>query len=384
MNQAARFLAPTAVLAAALLGCSGGSGQASGPRTAPPAGATVDSEKVVSVYNWFDYIDRSVIADFEKEFGIHVNYDVFDAEEILDTRLLAGHTGYDVVVPSTPFFEHQVAAGALRKLDKDRLPNLKNVDPAVLTFMANFDPGNQYGLVYTWLNTTGVAFNVTQVRARLPDAPLDSLRMVLDPAVAARLQDCGIAFIDSAADAVEAALIYLGKNPNSEAPADLQAAASVLMPIRKYLRYVDTGRYISDLANGDICLALGWSGDVLQARDRAREAGKPVDLQFSIPKEGSMNGADVLAIPLDAAHPLNAHLFINYLLRPDIAARITNVVGFANGVPASQPLLRAALRNDPVVYPPPEVRARLYPERAKSQGYTRLLMRMWTRFKTMT
>ncbi len=373
--MAVRLAAVTA-LAALAVGCSGGS--------QPPVTVTgPDAEKELNVYNWFDYIDRSVILQFEKEYGIHVNYDVFDAEEMLDTRLLSGHTGYDVVVPSTPFFEHQVAAGAFRQLDKQQLSNLKNVDSEVMRFMANFDPGNRFGVVYTWLNTTGVAYDAAQVRARLPAAPVDSLRMVFDATVVSHFTDCGVAFIDSAADAVELALIYLGRNPNSESLEDLSAAEAVLMPIRKYLRYIDTGRYISDLANGDICVALGWSGDALQARDRAREAGKAIELKFSIPREGSMNGADVMAIPIDAPHPGNAHLFINYVLRPEMAARITNVVGFANGVAASLPLVREELREDPVAYPPPQVRAELYPERARSSRYTRRLMRMWTRFKTM-
>ena len=368
------------------LGCSGDSQQPGGTGSRP--GAVEDApgagEKVLNVYNWFDYIDRSIISEFEKEYGVHVNYDVFDSEEILNTKLLSGHSGYDVVVPSTPFFESGLAMGAFLKLDKEQLPNLKNVDPEVNRFMANFDPGNQFGIVYTWLNTTGVGFDADKVRARLPDAPLDSWRMVLDPAVVSRFQDCGVAFIDSAVDVVEAALIYLGRNPGSEAPEDLQAAATVLMPVRRYLRYVDTGRYISDLANGDVCVALGWSGDVLQARSRAKEAGKPLQLAFSIPREGSMNGADVMAIPADAPHPHAAHVFLNYLLRPDIAARITDAVGFANGVSASLPLLQQSLRDDPVVYPPAPVRAKLYPERARSAQFTRRLMRLWTRFKTMT
>lgn len=369
------------VLALLVQGCSGADRQAIGPA---PVEAHIDTEHVLNVYNWFDYIDRSIIPDFEKEYGLHVNYDVFDADEVLDTKVLTGHTGYDVVVPSAPFFEQELTAGAFQKLDKSRLPNLKNVDTEVTRFMANFDPGNQFGIVYTRLITTGVSFDTAKVKARLPDAPLDSWRMVLDPSIVSRFADCGVAFIDSPRDAVEAALIYLGKNPNSEAADDLRAAEAVLMTVRKYLRYVDTSRYIADLANGDVCLALGWSGDLLQARNRAREAGKPLQLVFSIPKEGSMNGSDVLAIPVDAPHPLNAHLFLNYLLRPEVAARITNAVGLANGVPSSTPWISESLRNDPVVYPPQDVRSRLYPERAKSQEYTRRLMRMWTRFKTNT
>ena len=372
----------SALAALVFPGCTGSSQDP--PRAGSAAATTADTERVLNVYNWFDYIDRSVVADFEKEYGLHVNYDVFDADEMLDTKLLTGHSGYDVVMPSLPFFEQELAAGAFQKLDKRRLPNLKNLDPEVNRFAATYDPGHDFGVVYTWLNITGVAFDAAKVRARLANAPLDSWRMILDPSVVSRFQDCGVVFIDSARDALESALLYLGKDPNSEAPEDIQAAEHVLMSIRKYLRYVDTSRYITDLANGDICVALGWSGDLSQARDRAREAGKPLELIFSIPKEGSMNGGDLVAIPVDAPHPLNAHIFMNYLLRPDIAARITNVVAFANGVSSSAPFLRKELLTDPTVYPPAEVRSKLYPQRAKSQEYVRRLMRMWTRFKTST
>jgi putrescine transport system substrate-binding protein len=364
-----------------ILGCSAGSQQTVGSAAGAPQG---DEERVLNVYNWFDYIDRSVIPDFEKEYGVHVNYDVFDADEVLDTKVLTGHSGYDVVAPSALFFEQELAAGAFLKLDKTRLPNLRNVDPEVRRFQEGYDPGTQFGVVYTWLNITGVAFDAAKVRSRLADAPLDSWRMVFDPAIVSRFEDCGVIFIDAPRDVVAAALIYLGKDPESEDPQDLQAAETTLMRVRKYLRYVDTSRYISDLANGDICMALGWSGDLIQARDRAKEAQNPLPLTFSIPKEGSLNGADIMAIPVDAPHPLNAHLFLNYLLRPEVAARITNAVSYANGVSAATALLRPQLRADPVVYPPPEVRAKLHPEHTRSPDYTRRLMRMWTRFKTHT
>jgi putrescine transport system substrate-binding protein len=385
MNSTFQRVGLSTLLAVLVAGCSGDSkgSHGAGSGSMPMAGATRDSDKQLNIYNWFDYIDPSILPEFQREYGIHVNYDVYDTQEIVETKLLAGHTGYDLVVTATPFFEREALVGALQKLDKRQLPNLKNVDPEASRFIANFDPGNQFTIVYTWLNTTGFAFDRQKIAARLPGAPLDSWRMVFDPAVIAHFQDCGIAFIDSATDIVQAALIELGKDPNSEAPEDLAAVEALLTPIRKYLRYIDTARYISDLANGDICLALGWSGDMIQARNRAKEAGKPIELMFTIPKEGSMNGADVMVIPKDAPHPANASLFLNYLLRPDIAARISNVVGFANGVSSSVPLLREDLRNDPVVYPPPQVRAKLYPEHAKSQEYTRRLMRMWTRFKTM-
>jgi putrescine transport system substrate-binding protein len=374
------FLGLSAYLALVLTGCS-----ARTPEGVPAENvksSATDPETVLNVYNWADYIAPGVVPAFEREYGIKVNYDIYDSNEMLETRLLTGHTGYDVVVPSALFFERQVRAGVYERLDKAQLPNLKNVDPEAVRFMAIYDPGNQFGVVYTWLNATGISYDAVKIKARLANAPTDSWRLFFDPAVLSKFQDCGVAVIESPSDVIGAALIYLGRNPNSEAPQDLKAAEQVLLPIRKYIRYVNTDRYINDLANGEICLALGWSGDVTQARDRAREAGKSLNLTFSIPKEGSLNGADILAIPAGAPHPRNAHLFIDYLLRPDIAARNTNLFGYANGVPSSVPLLNDAVRNDPVIYPPPEVRARLVPERAKSQEYTRLLMRTWTRFKT--
>ncbi len=339
------------------------------------------SEKVVNVDNWSDYIDPAVITDFEKAYGIHVNYDVFDSNEALETRLLAGYTGYDVVVPSGPFLERQIEAGVYRKLDKALLPNLRNVDPRVARATALYDPGNRYAVDYMWI-TSGPGYNVAMVRQRMANAPVDSWRIFFDPAVISRFKDCGVSMIDAPTEVLATVLLYLGRNPNSQSPADLQAAAKVLMAIRPYIRYVHSSRYIDDLANGEICLALGWSGDVKQARDRAREAGKPFDIAYSIPKEGAIENFDMLAIPADAPHPRNAHLFINYLLRPEVAARNSNLVKYANGLADSDAFLSKDVRSDPGVYPPPQTLAKLVPERAKSLEFTRLLVRMWTRFKT--
>lgn len=360
-----------AVLAAAA-GCSG-------PRShGPPAS---ESEKVLNVDNWSDYIQPSVIADFEKEYGIRVNYDVFDSNEILETKLLTGHTNYDLVVPSGAFLERQIQADIYQKLDKSLLPNLKNVDPDVARAEALYDPGNQYSVDYMWI-TSGVGYNTAEIRARLPDAPRDSWRMVFDPAVVSRFQDCGVSILDAPSEVVATVLLYIGRNPTSNSPEDLKAAEAVLKAMRPYVRFVDSSRYIDNLAGGDICLAMGWSGDVKQAHDRAREAGKGVDLAYSIPKEGAIANYDVLAIPADAPHVRNAHLFIDFLLRPEIAARNSNLIKYANAViPSIQPLEREVV-SDPGVYPPAEVRARLTPERPRPPEYQRLLTRMWTRFKT--
>jgi len=364
--------AAVGVLLAACAGCS--------DPTAHGASAAV-SERVLNVYNWSDYIQPGVVADFSREYGIHVNYDVFDSNEILETKLLTGHTNYDIVVPSGAFFERQLQADIYRKLDKSLLPNLKNVDPEVARAAARYDPGNQYSVDYMWI-TSGVGYNTADIHARLADAPVDSWRMLFDPAIVSRFQDCGVQILDAPSEVVATVLIVLGRNPNSNSPEDLRAAEQVLKAMRRYVRYVDSSRYIDNLASGDICLAMGWSGDVKQAHDRARDSGKGIDVAYSIPKEGAISNYDVLAIPADAPHVRNAHLFIDYLLRPEIAARNSNLIKYANAVSASIQPLDAAVRSDPGVYPPPAVRARLTPERARPPQYQRLLTRMWTRFKT--
>ena len=361
---------PAVLLAAA--GCSGGSDHGM---------AANASEPVLNVYNWSDYIQPAVLADFERQYGIHVNYDVFDTNEILETKLLTGHTNYDLVVPSGAFLERQLQAEVYRKLDKSLLPNLKNIDPQVARAAAVYDPGNQYSVDYTWI-TSGVGYNTADVKARLPDAPVDSWRMLFDPSIVSRFRDCGVSILDAPSEVVATVLILLKKNPNSDSFDDLKAAEQVLHAMRPYVRYVDSSGYIDKLANGDICLAMGWSGDVKQAHDRAEEAGKGVDLSYNIPAEGAISNYDVLAIPADAPHVRNAHLFINFLLRPDIAARNSNLIKYANSVSVSLQPLDPGVRNDPGVYPPDAVRARLTPERARPADYQRRLTRMWTRFKT--
>jgi putrescine transport system substrate-binding protein len=379
VTNAPRFPATRTALAALLAvvaGCSGGARE-----QGAAGGAALVDEKVLNVDNWSDYIQPSVIADFEKQTGIKINYDVFDSNEILETKLLTGHTNYDVVVPSGAFLERQLQADIYRKLDKSLLPNLKNVDPDVARATALYDPGNQYAVDYMW-TTSGVGYNVASIRARMPDAPVDSWRMLFDPAVVAKFQDCGVSILDAPSEVVGTVLLYLGRNPNSNSPEDLKAAATVLHAIRPYVRHVDSSSYIDNLANGDVCLAMGWSGDIKQGHDRAAEASKGVDLAYSIPKEGTISNYDVLAIPADAPHVKNAHLFIDYLLRPEVAASNSNLIKYANAVnPDIQPL-SPAVRADPGVYPPTQVRARLTPERARPPEYQRLLTRMWTRFKT--
>ena len=360
------------VLASLLAGCS---------RPAAHAPDRSASDKVLNVYNWSDYIQPSLIADFEKETGIHVNYDVYDSNEILETKLLTGHTNYDVVGPSGAFLERQLKAGIYQKLDKSQLPNLKNVDPDIARGTALYDPGNQYAIDYMWI-TSGVGYNAAEIKARMADAPLDSWRMIFDPAVVSKFADCGISILDAPSEVLATALIYIGRNPNSNSVEDLKAGEQVLRAIRPYVRFVDSSRYIDNLANGDVCLVMGWSGDIKQAHDRAAEAGKGIDVRYSIPREGAIVNFDLMAIPADAPHVQNAHLFLDFLLRPEVAAQNSNLIKYANAVsPALQPL-DPAVRNDQGVFPPPEVRARLVAERARPADFQRLLTRMWTRFKT--
>jgi len=355
-----------AALAVVLAGCSGGAHS---------------SDNVVNVYNWSDYIDPQVLKDFEKQSGIKVNYDVYDKNEVLETKLLTGNTGFDVVVPSAPFLELELRAGALEKLDKAALPNLKYLDPAIQRSVEQYDPDGQYAADYMWI-TSGLGYNLQAVKARMPDAPVDSWRLLYDPALVAKFKDCGVTVLDEPTEVIGTALLYLGKDPNSESPADLAAAMKVLMAIRPYVRYVNSSRYIDDLANGEICLALGWSGDVKQAEVRARQAGRTYTIAYSIPKEGAVENFDVLAIPANAPHPHNANLFINYLLDPHVAARNSNLVRYANGDLASRPYLEPSVRDDPGIYPSPAVMHTLVPERAKSMQFMRLLTRAWTDFKT--
>ncbi len=374
-------------LGGVLAGCGGGApppAQQGGARAPTVPGSTPSGgaeDKVLNVYNWSDYIEPGVLEDFTKQTGIKINYDVFDANEVLETKLLTGHTNYDLVVPSAPFLDRQIKAGVYQKMDKSLLPNLKNLDPQILKQLTVYDPGNEHSVPYLWL-TSGPGYNVAKIKERMPDAPVDSLRMLYDPAVVSRFKDCGVSVLDAPSEVIGTVLIYLGKDPRSESTEDLKAAETVLLAIRPYLRYVHSSRYIDDLANGETCLALGWSGDVKQARDRAHDAGKGIEIRYNLPREGSIMNFDMLAIPADAPHPRNAHLFINYLLEPEVAAKNSNLVKYANINTASTPMLVDAVKGDPNIYPPPDIQAKLVPEPPRSQEYQRLLTRTWTRFKT--
>jgi putrescine transport system substrate-binding protein len=351
------------------------------PAASAAAALDTDQEKIVNVYNWSDYIDPATLEEFSKETGITVRYDVFDSNEVLETKLLAGNTGYDVVVPSASFLERQIKAGVFQKLDRARIPNLKNMDTEIMQRVALHDPGNEHSVNYFW-GTSGVGYNEDKIKALMPDAPVDSFAMFYDPKIVAKFAGCGVTLLDAPSEVLGTVLIYLGRDANSEKPEDLAAAEKVLMAIRPYVKYLNSSKYIEDLANGEICLALGWSGDVLQARDRAAEAGKGIKIKYLIPREGAVMFFDMLAIPKDAKHVKNAHIFIDFLMRPEIAARNSNFVHYANGNAASLSLVDESVRADRGVYPTDEVKLKLVPDLAESPPFTRQLTRSWTRFKT--
>ncbi len=340
-------------------------------------------EKVLNVYNWSDYIGEDTVKNFEAQAGIKVRYDVYDSNEVLEAKLSAGHSGYDIVVPSaSPFLARQIKAKTHLKLDKSKLPNYGNLDKEILQRAEAADPGNQYGIPYLW-GTTGLGYNVAKVKAALGDkAPTDSLALIFDPENAKKLASCGISTLDTAQEVVPAALAYLGKDPLSRDPKDLQAAVEVLQKIRPYIRKFHSSQYINDLANGDLCLSLGWSGDVVQAKNRAGEAKNRIELAYSIPKEGAMMWIDMLAIPADAPHPENAYKFLDYMLRPEVAAEISNTVAYANPNALATDLVNEEIRNDPGIYPSAEVKKRLYFDTPVTAEYERLRTRAWTRVKT--
>jgi putrescine transport system substrate-binding protein len=342
--------------------------------------------RVVNVYNWSDYVAPGVIEAFTKETGIKVRYDTFDSNDTLEAKLLAGKSGYDVVAPTAYFLERQIRAGLFQKLDKSKLPNLGNVWPEIARRLATYDPGNAHAVNYMW-GTTGIGFNVKKVRAilgddaKLPDA-MASWDIVFKPESLARFKDCGVHMLDSADDIFSAALNYLGLNPNSKAPADLEKAAALLMTIRPYVRKFHSSEFLNALASGEICLVLGWSGDIKQAQRRAAEAKTGIEIGYVIPKGGAQMWFDNFAIPKDAKNVTEAHAFIDYMLRPDVAAKNSNFIAYANGNLVSQKLVDPAVLNDRSVYPDEETMKSLYIITANDQKTQRLINRLWTRVKT--
>ena len=360
--------------AAALLLCAA----AVAGQIATPAAA--GEEKVLNVYSWSDYIAPGTLAEFTRRTGIKVNYDVYDSNESLEAKLVVGRSGYDVVFPTAmPFLAKQIQAGLYRKLDFDKLPNAKGVDPAVMTRLKTADPENAHALPYLMAGT-GIGFIRAKVEALLPDAPIGSAAMLFDPKVLSALKPCGVTLLDTADEVFPAALAYLGRDPASNSKEDLRAAGEVLAAARPYYRYFHSSSFINDLANGSICVAQGYAGDLFQARKRAREANNGVEIEIFLPKEGAIFNVDVMAIPNDAPHPENAHKFINFMLEPEIIATITASVGYANAVPASRPLIPAEIANDPVVYPPAD--AKLHSALLETARFERERNRLWTRIKS--
>jgi putrescine transport system substrate-binding protein len=344
-------------------------------------------DREVRVYNWSDYVDEQVLKDFTAETGIKVQYDLFDSNDTLETKLLAGKTGYDVVVPTGNFLGRQIQAGVFAKLDKSKLPNLTHMWPEIMDRLAKYDPGNEHAVNYMW-GTTGIGYNVKKIKERMPDAPVDSWSLVFDPEIVKKFKDCGIMMLDASDEIMGATLHYLGMDPNSKNPEDFKKAAEHFKKIRPNVRKFHSSEYINALANGDVCIVVGWSGDVVQAKTRAEEKNanikdekKKVEIAYSIPKEGALMWFDNMAIPKDAPHPEEAHIFINYMMKPEVAAKNTNFVGYPNGNLASQQFVNKEVLEDPQIYPPKETVARLYTITPNSPEVQRALLNAWRDMK---
>jgi putrescine transport system substrate-binding protein len=371
----------TVLTAASLVLAVTACGRKESAEQAQQPGAAAQEEKVLHVFNWSDYIAEDTVPNFEKQTGIKVTYDVFDSNDVLETRLLAGNSGFDLVVPSASFLERQIKAGVFQKIDKSQIPNLQHMDPDIMNRVGLHDPNNEYSVPYLW-GTTGIGYNEDKIKKIFGAARPDSWNYIFDPKNAAKLKDCGISLLDAPDEILKIVLAWIGRDPNSQKEEDLKAAEAKLTPIRPFVRKIHSSQYIDDLANGELCIAVGWSGDILQARDRAEEAGQGVKISYAIPKEGTIVWFDMLAIPADAKHPKNAHAFINYLMEPQVAANNSNFVNYANGNAASLPMVSDEVKNDPGIYPTPEVKAKLFPSLAYGEDFQRLMNRMWTKFQT--
>ncbi len=350
--------------------------------SAEPSAWAQDAEKILNVSNWTDYIDMDQVKAFEKEYGIKVNYDTYDGDETLDAKLATGHTGYDIVVPSSNFFSKQIKAGFYQKLDKSALTNFHNIDRWILDLLSKqADPGNQYAAPYNF-GTNGFTYNVDMIEKRMKDAPVDSLKLLFDPEVLVKFQDCGVSFLDSPEDVIPLALAYMGKDPTSQNPDDIKGAIEMLMKVRPYIRKFDSAGYLNDLPNGDLCIAMSWSGDYATATNRASEAGIKINLAYTIPKEGTNIWFDAMMIPKDAPHPKNAMLFINFMERPEVAAANTNFTYYATANMAAMKAINKDILDDPAIYPDAKIMAKGYPNVVRDVEVQRVVTREWTRFKT--
>jgi putrescine transport system substrate-binding protein len=345
------------------------------------AAGGVAEEKRLFIYNWTDFIGPRTVAEFEKQSGIKVTYDVYDSEETMDARLLAGSSGYDVVIASTEYFGREIKAGVYVPLDRTRLPNWKNLDPRILAIQTIHDPGNAHSVPYMHA-INGFAYNVDMIRARMPKAPVDSLDMIFKPEIVSKFADCGVTFLDSAADTLMLALQYLGRDPNTTNPEDYKAAEQLLLKVRPYVRSFDSSEYLNGLANQEICIAMSWSSDYALSRARARAVGVNVNLAFTVPKEGANQNFSSMLIPEGAPHPQAAYQFINFMLRPEVIAEVTNEIYYGNDNVASRPLVSPSIINDPTLYPTPEIESRLFRAAEASAATERIRTRTWTRVKT--
>jgi putrescine transport system substrate-binding protein len=345
------------------------------------ASAAFAADREVRVFNWSDYIDESILEDFTKETGIKVTYDVFDSNEVLETKLLAGKTGYDVVTPSGSFLSRQIKAGVFQKLDKSKLPNLSNMWSEVSDRTAVYDPGNEYSINYMW-GTTGIGYNEGKVKERMADAPVDSLDLIFKPEIISKFKDCGIFVLDTPEEIIPMALNYLGIDPNTTNAEDIKKAEALISSIRPNIQKFHSSEYINALANGDICIAVGWSGDILQARDRADEAKNGHVISYKVPKEGTMVWFDQMAIPADAKNLAEAHEFLNYLMKPEVIAKASNYVNYANGNLASKEFINEEVKNDPAIYPDEATMKRLFVKGPYDPKTQRVVTRAWTKIVT--
>jgi len=346
-----------------------------------PSAVLADEEKVVNVYNWADYIGPTTVADFEAETGIKVNYDMYDSTEVVEAKLLAGKTGYDVVLHAVRYAARLIPINAFQPLERAKLDLWHHLDPWVLQSMSSYDPGNKYGQPYMW-GTTGIAYNIDMVREIMPDAPLDSGDLLFNPEVVSRFAGCGVSLLDEPTDVIPMVLMYLGHDPNSMEPEHIAQAEAQLKSVRPYIRYFSSTKLINDLPNEELCVAMSWSGDYTQAMARATEVGADVRLAYMTPKEGTVIWFDGLFIPNDAPHPDNAHLFLNFLLRPEVIGPISNETGYANANLASVPYMLPEIANDPAAYPPDEVLKRLDAGLIFGPKLERRRTRAWSRIKT--
>lgn len=362
-------------LAAVLGACARQPDTASKPLSPPT------EERILNVYNWAGYIGKDTIAEFERRTGIHVNYDVYDSENTLEARVLAGGSDYDVVVASTEFFGREIKVNAYQPLDRAQLNNWGNLDPHVLAIVARSDPGNRYAVPYLHA-VTGFAYNTSMIKARMPDAPLDSLDMLLKPEVVSRFADCGVNFFDSPSSVLPLALNYLHRDRGSTRPEDFKAVEKLVLSVRPYIRNFDSVDFMTDLLNQELCITMSWSSDFALARVRAEAAGKAFNIAFTVPKEGANISYDALLIPAAAPHPQAAHRFLNFMMEPKVIADITNELYYGNNNRAAAPYVDPQILHDPTIYPTAELEKRLFESSELNPVAERSRTRAWTRIKT--